>query len=118
MPVTHGVAGSSPVQTALKSIALQECKAFLFMSYFVYILKSQKDDSLYKGFTTDYIRRLEEHNSGMGRYTSKKMPWSLIYVEECESKSQALKREKSLKRANSEYIKWLIQQPTNILNQE
>jgi predicted GIY-YIG superfamily endonuclease len=32
--------------------------------YFVYILKSKKDESLYVGYTNCIERRLEEHNKG------------------------------------------------------
>jgi len=85
------------------------------MTYYVYILESEKDGSLYKGYTTDCQKRLEYHNTGKSRYTSKKLPWKFVYIEECTTKSEALKREKSLKRSNQEYLKWLITQPTNIL---
>ena len=86
------------------------------MRYFVYILQSIKDNTFYKGYTTDIERRLNEHNSGKSQYTKNKTPWKLIYLEECTDKTAALKREKSLKRANSKYLSWLIQQPLNILN--
>jgi putative endonuclease len=85
------------------------------MDYYVYMLQSQFDGTYYKGFTTDYTRRLEEHNSGGSRYTSGKKPWKLIYVEKCQSKREALVREKSLKRSNSNNIIWLIQQPSNLI---
>ncbi|MFC2152325.1 GIY-YIG nuclease family protein [Bacteroidota bacterium] len=86
------------------------------MKYYVYIPQSLKDNTLYKGYTTDIERRLNEHNSGKSRYTKNKIPWKLIYLEECIDKTSALKREKSLKRANSKYLIWLIEQPTNLLN--
>ncbi|MGE0090839.1 MAG: GIY-YIG nuclease family protein, partial [Bacteroidales bacterium] len=70
----------------------------------------------YKGYTTDYKRRLIEHNQGKSSYTSRKIPWKIIYVEEYDNKSDALKREKSLKKCNMNYMRWLIDQPTNILN--
>ncbi|MBM3405154.1 MAG: GIY-YIG nuclease family protein, partial [Bacteroidetes bacterium] len=46
-------------------------------------------------------RRLEEHNSGETRYTSGKRPWKLVYLEEYQDKSSAIKRELSLKRQKS-----------------
>jgi len=85
------------------------------MKYFVYILQSQVDGTLYKGYSNDYLRRLAEHNAGLSAYTSRKMPWKLIYVEECESKTAAIKREKQLKRANGQYINWLLTQESNII---
>jgi putative endonuclease len=83
--------------------------------HFVYILQSELDGSYYKGYTTDYQKRLEDHNLGNSTYTSAKVPWVLVYVEEWDNKTDALKREKRLKRCNSIYLKWLTGQPTNLL---
>ena len=74
----------------------------------VYILESCLDGTKYKGFTKNIQRRLEQHNKGESRYTRRKAPWKLIYIESCESKTEAIKREKQLKRANSQYLNWLI----------
>jgi putative endonuclease len=69
------------------------------MTYYVYILESLTSGIFYKGYTTDYIKRLEQHNKGESRYTSLHRPWKLVYVEICINKTSALKREKQLKRA-------------------
>jgi putative endonuclease len=66
------------------------------------------DKSFYKGYSTDPFKRLQIHNRGLSRYTSKKIPWRLVFVQECENKTEALKREKQLKKANSDYLDWLI----------
>ena len=79
------------------------------MPYFVYILQSEKDHSYYKGFTENISKRLFEHNNGFSRYTSKKMPWKLVYLQEFETKREALIREKQIKRFNSVYLEKLIQ---------
>lgn len=68
------------------------------MSYIVYILQSESDGTYYIGYTSDLPRRLEEHNSGRTRYSSKKIPWRIVYTEEYKIKSDALKREKFLKK--------------------
>ncbi|MCD4769851.1 MAG: GIY-YIG nuclease family protein [Bacteroidales bacterium] len=68
------------------------------MKYFVYILKSKKDSSFYIGYTSNLERRLSEHNEGRSRYTAKKAPWELHYFEEFLSKSEAIKRERFLKK--------------------
>ena len=39
---------------------------------YVYILQSQKNGTFYKGYTTDYLKRLHEHNLGLSKYTSSK----------------------------------------------
>ena len=60
---------------------------------FVYLLRCS-DDSLYCGWTTDLEKRIEAHNSGRGaKYTKSRRPVELVYYEECESKSAAMKRE-------------------------
>ena len=78
-------------------------------SYLVYILQSEMDESFYIGFTSDIIQRLEYHNSGKSRYTSKKMPWKLVYYEEYKTRSEAMIREKFLKKQrNHEFYLRLI----------
>ena len=68
------------------------------MKYFVYILRSKRDSSFYIGYTKDLDRRLSEHNEGRSRYTARKAPWELYYVEEYENKRDAIKREMFLKK--------------------
>jgi putative endonuclease len=85
------------------------------MKYFVYILFSEKNSIYYKGFSETPFERLVEHNENKSRYTSGKGPWKMVYLEEFQVKSQALIREKMLKRQNRKYIDWLIKQPTNKL---
>jgi putative endonuclease len=70
--------------------------------FFVYILKSRKDKSLYIGFTKDLRQRFKEHNSGLVRSTKSKRPWHLVYYESYSSRQDATKRESNLKlRAKS-----------------
>ena len=85
--------------------------------FYVYIIESLMDGTFYKGFSTDYEKRLREHNDGESQYTSSKRPWKLVYVEIHETKTEALKRERRLKRQNRNYLEWLIQQDSNILKQ-
>jgi len=70
------------------------------MSYFVYVLKSQKDNKHYIGSTSNIDKRLAFHNAGHQRSTRTRIPFILIYQEELATKQEALKRElyiKSLK---------------------
>ncbi|RYD58607.1 MAG: GIY-YIG nuclease family protein [Sphingobacteriales bacterium] len=83
--------------------------------WYVYIIRSEVDGTLYKGYSSDYLRRLEEHNEGLSTYTSRKRPWQLVYVESHPSKTEAIKRELMLKKQNRKYLDWLIDQPSNIL---
>jgi putative endonuclease len=72
--------------------------SFLDMPFFVYLLQSEVDQSFYIGFSEDLQRRLEQHNAGLSTYTALKTPWKLVYFEQFDSKTEALKREKFLKR--------------------
>jgi putative endonuclease len=85
------------------------------MSFYVYIIQSEIDQSYYKGFTEDYLERLKQHNDGWSKYTSRKKPWNLVYVELFESKSEALKREKTLKKYSHNQILNLIYSHKNLL---
>ena len=65
--------------------------------YFVYMVRCA-DGTLYTGYARDPDARVRVHNSGKGaKYTRSRRPVSLVYVEECESLSAALKRERQLK---------------------
>ena len=68
------------------------------MFFHVYILKSEKDNRFYIGFSDDLEKRLEKHNQGKAYWTKRHKPWKLIYYESYLSKIDALNREKQLKR--------------------
>ncbi len=65
--------------------------------FFVYILKSQKDDGFYYGYTSNIETRLSFHNDGLVRSTKGRRPLKLHYFEEFSSKTEAIKREKFFK---------------------
>ncbi|MDD3160037.1 MAG: GIY-YIG nuclease family protein [Candidatus ainarchaeum sp.] len=66
--------------------------------FFVYFVKC-KDNTLYCGYTNNLENRIKIHNLGKGaKYTKKRLPVKLVYFEEFESKSEALKREYKLKQ--------------------
>lgn len=52
---------------------------------------------LYKGYTTDLIRRLKEHNQGLNFSTKSKKPWKIIHYEAYLNEKDAKRREKYLK---------------------
>jgi putative endonuclease len=68
------------------------------LMFFIYIIQSEIDNSFYIGFSENLENRIKEHNFGRTNYTSKKRPWELVYSEKFENKTNALKREKFLKR--------------------
>jgi len=67
------------------------------MKYYVYALNAEKDNRIYVGLTKDVKQRLKEHNSGKTFSTKGYRPWTLFYVEEVNSVSDARLREKKLK---------------------
>lgn len=63
----------------------------------VYLLRCG-DNSLYAGATHDLKKRVAAHNAGKGaRYTRSRLPVKLVYSEKLPNKSQALKREFTIK---------------------
>lgn len=57
--------------------------------YYVYVLRNDKTEELYYGYTNDLERRVKEHNV--------KHKYSLIYYEAYLSESDARERERKLK---------------------
>ena len=67
--------------------------------YCVYILKSEIKEKTYVGFTNNLERRIKEHNSGKSKFTSKYIPWRVIYKEKFVTLAEARARELYLKSA-------------------
>ena len=56
------------------------------------------DNTLYTGFARDPEERVRVHNTGKGaKYTRSRLPVALVYTEQCDTLSGALKRERELK---------------------
>lgn len=65
---------------------------------YVYIVECS-DGTLYTGWTVDIKKRLEQHNRGTGaKYTRSRSPVILRYLEELDTKEEALKREHAIKK--------------------
>ena len=72
-----------------------------------YILYSVNYDKIYIGFTSDIEQRLLSHNEFSKKgWTIKFRPWVLVYSEEFEEKSAAMKREQQLKSAKGRLFAW------------
>lgn len=79
--------------------------------YFVYILCSKRNGTLYIGVTNDIVRRVGEHiNKLVPGFTRDYNVNRLVYVEEFQYVDQALQREKSLKNWNRAWKIKLIEQ--------
>lgn len=66
--------------------------------FFVYILKSTRDNHLYIGRTNDLVRRLQEHNSGQVQSTKVRRPMVLLKSIEVLTESESVVLEKELKK--------------------
>jgi predicted GIY-YIG superfamily endonuclease len=67
-------------------------------SHYVYLLRCG-DHSLYVGETSDLPTRERDHNEGRGgSYTAKRRPVQIVYAEQFNSRLDALKRERQIKR--------------------
>ena len=79
------------------------------MTFYTYILYSEKLDRYYVGSTGNLEERLTYHNSGYSKYTKKGLPWRLVYQEVFDTRSKAVRRESAIKKKKSrKYIEWLI----------
>ncbi|HLE49810.1 MAG TPA: GIY-YIG nuclease family protein [Patescibacteria group bacterium] len=65
--------------------------------FYTYVLLSQKEGSIYIGWTNDLNVRVNKHNLGKVFSTKSGRPWKLIYFEACLSRKNAIAREKQLK---------------------
>ena len=66
--------------------------------YYVYILASKKNGTLYIGVTSDLVKRVYEHRNGLAEgFTKKYQIHDLVYNEEFGDITMAFFREKQLK---------------------
>jgi len=65
--------------------------------YYVYVLRSLKDNKLYNGYTADLRKRLALHNNGEVQATKYRIPLVLIYYEAYMHQQDATGREKYFK---------------------
>ena len=61
--------------------------------FYVYILKSLKNNDIYVGSTSDFRNRLNLHNRGKVKSTKANRPWQLLEHYEFESRSEAFRQE-------------------------
>ena len=67
--------------------------------YYVYILASKRNGTLYIGVTNDLIRRVFEHKEGIIEgFTKKYNVKNLVYYEIHLDINEAIKREKAMKK--------------------
>ena len=75
--------------------------------YFVYILSSQRNGTLYIGVTNNLIRRIYQHkHSSFEGFTKDYNIHQLVYYEEYNDVNTAISREKQMKKWNR---KWKLE---------
>lgn len=68
------------------------------MKFFAYIIYSGTADNYYIGHSSDFKRRVEEHNDVENKsWASKRGPWEIVATKKFSSRSEAMKEEKFLK---------------------
>jgi len=71
--------------------------------FYVYLLKSIKDNGYYIGYSADLKNRFIQHQNGLVESTKNRRPLILKYYEAYETESLARQREKQLKNFGSSY---------------
>ena len=61
--------------------------------FYIYVLKSLKDNRTYVGYTNNLEERLNRHNSGQVQSTKYRLPLELIFSEKFNTSEEARKRE-------------------------
>ena len=69
--------------------------------YYVYFIKSLKNDFVYIGVTGNLKQRFSQHNKGKNQSTKSYAPFFLVYYEAYKNKRDAIKRERKLKHHSS-----------------
>ena len=64
----------------------------------VYILYSRSLNRYYIGHSSVLEDRLLRHNTGRSKYTKGGEPWDLIWESDCETRSEAMKLERRIKK--------------------
>ena len=84
---------------ALNAISLCDKRSYAspLQMYYVYILQSEMNKSLYIGYSSDLKTRLEAHLSGKSKATKPFLPYKLIFYDAFLNRIDAKNREEYLK---------------------
>ncbi len=79
--------------------------------YYVYILASKKNGTLYIGVTSDLVKRIYEHKNNLVEGFSKEYNvHSLVYYELHQEIEEVILREKQMKKWNRKWKMRLIEE--------
>ena len=80
------------------------------MSFYVYILASRKNGTLYIGMTDDLVRRVWMHREGLLQgFTKEHGVKILVWYEQHETRESAFVRERAMKKWNRAWKIELVQ---------
>jgi putative endonuclease len=86
-------------------------------NYYVYILASRRNGTLYIGVTSDLIKRIYQHKNNMAEgFTKKYAVHMLVYFEVTGNAESAILREKQLKAWNRSWKVELIEKENPLWN--
>ena len=84
--------------------------------YYVYILASKRNGTLYTGVTNDLKRRVHEHKNDIIKgFTKKYKVHDLVYFEEFNDINDAMQREKNIKRGKEHGTSGTLRKSTRIV---
>ena len=85
------------------------------MSFYVYVLTSRRNGTIYIGSTEDLVRRVWQHRNGLiAGFTRQHGVKMLVWYKPHESRAQALLRERQLKKWNRRWKLALIEKANPI----
>lgn len=75
--------------------------------YYVYIMRAIDHPGLiHVGYTSDLMRRMDQHNDGRCFETSPNLPWQLVWQAQFQDRAKAIHFEKFLKtRSGLEFMR-------------
>jgi putative endonuclease len=80
------------------------------MSFYVYILASRRNGTLYTGMTDNLLQRVWQHRNGVVAGFTKQYGVSmLVWYELCDTREAALTRERQIKKWNRTWKLQLIE---------
>jgi putative endonuclease len=80
------------------------------MSFYVYMLASRRNGTLYTGMTDNLIARIWQHREGVvPGFTKEYGIKTLVWFEQCETRESALLRERQIKKWNRKWKLELIE---------
>lgn len=84
----------------MSRVAFSEVGLYNNCMYYVYILKSLKNNEKYIGYSTNLKERLKQHNRKQSNYTSYHGPYKIIWYSAFIDKEKAQNFEKYLKSSS------------------